>query len=87
MVNRPWTTLLRLDILAGLLELIGLYIIGRKSRVGFAINLIACSLWLVVALQTKVYGLVLVAVPALAINAHYWSLWGEKTQDVKYPGR
>ena len=64
-----------MDWIAGALELVGNWLIGNKSRVGFLINLLGCLVWIAAALHLKVYGLLLVVVPALFINIRNWMKW------------
>lgn len=64
-----------MDIFAGTLELAGLWLIGNRNRLGFVLNTLGCALWVVVALRTGVYGLLLVVVPGMAVNLRNWRRW------------
>jgi len=64
-----------MDYLAGLLELVGLVIIGNKSRLGFLVNMLGNLLWTFVAIRTHLYGLLLVVIPAFFINLRNFIKW------------
>ena len=64
-----------MDWIAGLLELIGSWLIGYKRKVGFIANIIANLLWIVAAIQFKMYGLILVVIPGITINLRNYILW------------
>lgn len=64
-----------MDIIAGICELIGLYLIGSRNKKGFLINLICNILWVFVAWKTKVFGLLLVVIPAMFINVKNYMIW------------
>jgi threonine/homoserine efflux transporter RhtA len=66
-----------LDWVAGILELVGLWKVGDRNRAGFAFN-IACGLcWVTYVLLSKsTYGLLIVVVPAMAINLRNFIKWG-----------
>jgi len=62
-----------MDYLAGLLELCGSWLVGSRNRFGFVCNGIGCALWVAVAVRSGIYGLLLVAVPGVCVNAR--NLW------------
>ena len=64
-----------IDYIAAGLDLTGLYVIGDKKRSGFIIFAIADLLWIQVACQYEVYGLLLVVVPALILNMRNFIKW------------
>ncbi|MAC54904.1 MAG: hypothetical protein CME31_20385 [Gimesia sp.] len=64
-----------MDWIAGLLELIGSWLIGYKRKGGFITNIIANLLWIVAAIQFKMYGLLLVVIPGITINLRNYILW------------
>ena len=66
-----------MDIIAGILELTGSWLIGNKKRIGFIINIIACSMWVYVAFISHVYGLLIVVIPAIFINIRNFKKWSE----------
>ena len=67
-----------MDWIAGAFELIGSWLIGSKKKVGFVFNFIGCSVWIYVAIHTKIYGLLLVVVPAIFINIRNYIKWCKK---------
>ena len=64
-----------MDYIAGLLELLGSYLIGNKNKIGFLLNILGCILWIYVAIQTQIYGLLLVVIPAIVINSRNFIKW------------
>jgi len=64
-----------MDWLAGILELLGGWLVGNKKKVGFISNVFGCSVWIYVALTTHVYGLLIVVVPALFVNTRNYLKW------------
>jgi len=64
-----------MDWLAGIFELIGLYVIGVKNKYGFLINILGNVAWIYVALTTGVYGLLLVVCPAIVLNTTNYVKW------------
>ena len=72
-----------LDWIAGLFELSGSWTIGNKKKIGFLLNIIGCSCWIIVAFKSKVYGLLLVVIPAIVINIRNFIKWtksGERNE-------
>lgn len=64
-----------MDILAGILELIGLWLVGNKSRIGFVLNFIGCVTWSFIAYHRGIYGLLIVVVPGIFINIRNFVKW------------
>jgi hypothetical protein len=65
-----------LDWIAGILELLGKWVTGNKNRWGHAINFVCCVMWVVyVFASDSTYGLLLVVVPAMAINIRNFIKW------------
>jgi len=65
-----------MDWLAGLFELVGLYIVGNKNSIGFVINILGNICWITyVVLSNSTYGLLLVVIPALIINLRNYLKW------------
>lgn len=66
-----------IDIIAGVTELIALYLIGSKNRIGFIVGLACNILWIsYVVSSDSAHGLLIVVVPAIILNirGHYkWS--------------
>lgn len=67
-----------MDFVAGFFELCGAWLVGNKNKWGFFLLLIGCLLWIVVVLQTHVYGLLVVVVPALGINIRNYLKWNKE---------
>ena len=44
-------------------------------KLGGSLNLVGCLTWTFVAIHREVYGLLLVVVPAMAINVRNWRKW------------
>ncbi len=64
-----------IDLLAGGFELIALHAVGRKRRHGFLLNIVGNSIWIYIAFATELYGLLLVTIPALFLNARNYLRW------------
>ena len=67
-----------MDIIAGCLELCGNWLIGNKNKWGFVLNFVGCVLWICVAIHFKIYGLLIVVIPALFINVRNFIKWIKK---------
>jgi len=67
-----------LDWIAGGLELIAQWTVGDKKRIGYCVFWICEVLWVIVAFQSKRYGLILAVVPAFFINVRNFRKWGNK---------
>jgi len=64
-----------MDWLAGILELSGDWTVGNKKRLGFLIKILCNITWIYVAITTKVYGLLIVVVPAIFVNLRNYVKW------------
>lgn len=68
-----------LDWIAAAFEIFGLWLIGNKKRQGFLSCLICSVLWAIVAYQTKLYGLLIIAVLCFGTHIRNYRKWtGEK---------
>ena len=65
-----------MDWIAGILELLGKWLVGDRKRIGFAASLLSCFVWGAVAIRTEIYGLLLVVIPAMVINVRNFLKWG-----------
>lgn len=74
-----------IDFIAGGFELAASYAIGNKKRFGFLLNIVGCSTWIYVACTHKIYGLLLVVIPALVINARNYLKWRRDALRAKKP--
>lgn len=68
-----------MDFLAGIFELLGGWIVGNKNKLGFVLNALGCLVWIYVAFSRQVYGLLVVVVPALFVNARNYIRWSRET--------
>ena len=66
-----------ISLVAGGFELIALYVLGNKRRYGFLLGMLVDLLWMYVAVTCKVYGLLLVAIPALILNIRNYRKWSK----------
>jgi hypothetical protein len=64
-----------MDYIAGIFELLGLYIIGNKNKFGFLVTVVGLCIWIYVSISRGVYGLLIVCIPALAINIRNFRRW------------
>jgi nicotinamide riboside transporter PnuC len=67
-----------LDIVAGIFELIGLYFVGHKNPICFIFFIIGSLLWVYVGISKKIYGLLLICVPAILLNINNVTMWLDK---------
>ena len=64
-VNNP----MHFDYIAAFLELLGLYLIGRKTWWGFVANIFGGMFWIIaVFANNQMFGLLLVVFPAIVLN-------------------
>jgi len=67
-----------IDYIAGALELLGLWKVGNKNKWGFIISIFAKLLWIAVAFTTKVYGILVIAVPSLIVCLRGFYKWNKE---------
>lgn len=67
-----------MDVIAGLIELYGLWMNGNKDPLSFIWFIIANLMWIIVAVHTHLYGLLLVSIPAIIINMRNYKKWNNK---------
>lgn len=66
-----------MDWIAAAFELLGLYLVGKKNRVGFLAGLACNVLWVAYVLsEGTTYGLVVVTVPLAFLNIANYRRWG-----------
>jgi len=70
-----------MDWIAGCLEILGKYIVGRKCRWGWIIHLVAGVLWFYIACKLKVYGLFIIVIPAFFLNIYNFIIWSKNGKD------
>lgn len=68
-----------MDYVAGVIELIGVLLVGNLCRHGFLLCLLCNLLWILVAVQTGVYGLILVSVVMAVANVRNFVLWSRRS--------
>ncbi len=69
-----------MDIIAGLIELLGSILIGNKDKRGFICAVLACATWTYVAITRNIPGLLIIVIPGLVINIRNYIKW---TKDSK----
>ena len=67
-----------MDFLAAAFELVASYVIGNKKRIGFLLNLIGNAIWVYIAFKVRIYGLLLVVLPAMVLNMRNYRRWRTK---------
>lgn len=72
-----------MDYIAGLLELLGVWSVGNKNRQGFLLCLLCNVMWIVVAMNSGVYGLIPVSLCMAVLNTRNYRKWG-RTQTTEY---
>lgn len=64
-----------IDIFAGIFELIGIWRLGNKKRDSFVFFIICNILWIIAGIYYKMYGLLIVVIPAFFINIRNFKKW------------
>jgi len=67
-----------MDWLAATCELLGVWMIGNKSRWGFALCLGCNAAWIYVSVTTGVYGLGAISVLMAAVNVRNFNRWSKE---------
>lgn len=71
-----------MDWIAGLLELLGLWKIGNKNKIGFYFNILCGLCWIsYVIISKSTYGLLLVVIPAIVINIRNIIKWRRSEEE------
>ena len=71
-----------LSILAGILELLGIYLLGKKIKWGFISNIIAGILWISFSIIThSAFGLIIVCSTGFILNSKGYLHWRKDEQD------
>jgi hypothetical protein len=63
------------DYLAGILELLGVLLVGNLRRHGFLLCIACNALWIIVALRSGVYGLIPVSAAMAVVNTRNFRRW------------
>jgi len=67
-----------MDIIAGIVEIIAIYIIGEKCRWGWAIGFLCCWLWVAYVFYYDVaYGILIPTIPCMVINVVNFFKWSK----------
>jgi len=64
-----------MDILAGILELIGIWLIGKKMWQGFLIFIVGAVIWIYIGITHELYGLIIVCGCATFLNIKNIKKW------------
>lgn len=73
-----------MDWLAGVLELLGKWVVGNKNKWGHVINISCCIVWIIyVFWQQTAYGLLIVVIPAIIINIRNFIKWNKEEKNVR----
>ena len=71
--------------IAALITLFAKYLVGCKDKWGHIAHIIGELVWIVVALQTKIYGLMLIAIPTILLSAYNFWKWSKEDVDHNTP--
>lgn len=71
-----------MDWLASILEIAGCWLVGDRRRLGFVLGLGCNVCWLVVALRSGLYGLVLVSLVMGGVNVRNFVQWGRVPREL-----
>ena len=66
-----------MDIVAGIIELISVWMIGNKVRIAFLLLNVANGFWIWAAVTHHMYGLLLICIPGIFINIRNYIKWGK----------
>jgi hypothetical protein len=53
------------------------WLIGNKRKFAFVLFILSGIFWILVAIKSGVYGLLIVVVPAIIANIRNWFLWSQ----------
>lgn len=67
-----------MDWIAALFELIGKFLVGDKNKWGFISSAVCNFFWIIVSLQTKLWGLTAVVIICFAMNLWNFFKWSKK---------
>ena len=71
-----------IDWIAGIMELVGLAVVGNKNKTGFLISTAGNIVWVVYVFHTgSTYGLLVVVGPAICINVRNWLKWRREEKE------
>jgi len=64
-----------LSLFAAAFEIYGLYLVGNKNKFGFILNIVCCSLWVIISIASKIPGLSISAGVMLFLNIRNYKKW------------
>lgn len=64
-----------MDWIAGIFEIIGKWIVGRKCKWGWLFHLVGGAMWTIIAFRTGLYGLLIITIPAFFLNIYNFFKW------------
>lgn len=67
-----------LDWIAASFELLGMYLIGSKKKIGFLMLMVCSILWILVAIHEGIYGLIIAVVPCFLMNCRNFKKWAKE---------
>ena len=68
--------------IAALAEIMAKWIVGNHNKWGHAIHILSGILWSIVALQTGMYALLVITIPAFVINIRNFVKWHHEEKHV-----
>ena len=74
-----------MDWVAGFVEILAKIVIGQKSKWGWIIGIFSGAMWTIIALQTQLYGLLIITIPAFFINMCNFYKWNKSKNKEKKP--
>jgi len=66
-----------MDFIAAIFELTGVWMIGNKNRAGFLLALMCNIAWIIVAIKTSLWGLLITMAAFIFINIRNYRKWGK----------
>lgn len=70
------TPMIQLDFAAGVLTLIGVWLVGDKNRYGFCVAICSNILWILyVLINDHTYGIILECIPLMILNIRNFIKW------------
>ena len=73
-----------LSFIAAAFELLGIYLLGHRHRIGFISNMFAGILWILyVILSKNTFGLLMICSVALVLNFKGFRMWSKSEKEKK----
>ena len=67
-----------IDWIAGGLEIVAKVVIGRHNRWGWILSMVSGVVWAYIAITWRMYGLLVIVVPAFYVNIRNFYKWSKK---------